>query len=174
MMADQPTTPSGQQQQPLPASTIHRSRLLLFLPAVGFALLWLHIVNGGLAIEQALQNDIRSTTFITTMNRAIDDPWLHNSALRRYFQKIRHDRSPRQVWSKSEWLAYALWNQYQFAGAMEIMIAIAHAQTLPQKALPWAKRYAAIFPNDPHAAALVAHASSGHSRGQPLVLAAPW
>ncbi|MDQ6951628.1 MAG: hypothetical protein Q9M26_08195 [Mariprofundales bacterium] len=149
---------------------MRNSRLLRFLPSIGFALLWLHVVTGGAAVENAMKQEIRSPVFITTMNYAIDDPWLHNSALRRYFQKLRHDNAPRQVWAKSEWLGYALWNQYQYTGAMEIMITIAQSQGLPQKAAPWVNRYATIFPNGPHSAALLEHITSDHQRGEPLTL----
>ena len=149
-------------------------RLLWFLPSIAFALLWLHVVQGGLAIEQAVRHPIRSPQFITPMNRALDDPWLHNSALRRYFQKLERSAVPAVVWSRSEWLGYALWNQYQFAGGIEIMLVITHNQNMPQKELPWAARYAAIFPDDPLGAEWLAHARHGHREGLPLRVTGVW
>ncbi|MDX8413450.1 MAG: hypothetical protein R8J85_05125 [Mariprofundales bacterium] len=150
------------------------SRALFFLPALGLFWLWLHVVSGGLAIEEAIKHDFHSPQFIIPMNRAIDDPWLHHSALRRYFQKIGHDNTSPQIWSNSEWLAYALWNQYQFAGGVEIMLVIAHNQNMPQKALPWAKRYAVLFPDDPLGDEWIAHATIGHNRGTPLHVTGQW
>ncbi|MDQ6963557.1 MAG: hypothetical protein Q9M13_01405 [Mariprofundales bacterium] len=155
--------------------TIQRaSRLLFFLPAVWFALLWLHVVNSGLAIEEAMKHDISTPQFIAPMNRAMDDPWLHNSALRRYFQKLQRSSVAPAIWSSSEWLAYALWSQYQFAGGIEIMMVIAHNQNMPQKELIWTKRYTAIFPNTRQGRGWMAHATAGHNRGEPLRITGRW
>lgn len=150
------------------------NRLLFFIPAVFFGLFWLHVVNGGIAIEQAVQHDFHSPLFINPMNRAIDDPWLHHTALRRYFQKLERTPVSPQVWVNSEWLAYALWNQMQFAGGVEIMMVITHNQNMPQKELPWAQRYAAVFPDDPLGGEWLAHASHGHAKRLPLRVRGQW
>ncbi len=154
---------------PMGLSGASPGRLLLFLPALGFAMLWWHVVQGGRAIERAMEMDIRSPEYIAIMNRSIDDPWLHHSALRRYFQKLGRTPTGSSVWSNSEWLAYALWNQYQFGGGIEIMMVIAHNQDMPSKELFWAKRYLAVFPGAVEGRDWVIHAESGHRRGLPLL-----
>jgi len=150
------------------------SRLFFFLPALGFAWLWMHVVSGGLAMEKAMQHDFHSPQFITPMNYALDDPWLHNSALRRYFQKIAQSHTSPFIWSNSEWLAYALWNQYQSAGGVEIMLLIAHNQNMPQKELPWAKLYNTIFPNSAQGEQWIVHATKEHQQGLPLPITRQW
>jgi len=149
-------------------------RLLFFFPSIIFALFWFHVVSNGLAVEDAMKHDIRSPLFLKPMNHALDDPWLHNSTLRRYFQKLGGTPVAPQVWANSEWLAYALWNQIQFGGGVEIMIVIAHNQNMPQKELPWAKRYVTIFPDDPLGADWIDHAQQGHDQNIPLHISGRW
>jgi len=149
-------------------------RLLFFLPSVIFACFWLHVVMGAVTMETAIDQDLASKEFIQGIGQAIDDPWLHHSALRLYFRKLRNINAGKRIWEGSYMFARTLWNQYQFVGTIEVMMVIAHAQNNVQEELHWAQLYSKVLPGDAHAAELMEHATEGHALGQRLRIDGQW
>jgi len=149
-------------------------RLLFFLPSLFFAYLCIHLVTASTSLDKSMNASIKSETFIHGVGQAMDDPWLHHSALRFYFRKLLKEHANKRIWAGSDMFARTLWNQYQFAGTIEIMFTIAHAENNRQNELKWAKFYATILPDDKHAKALMAHAVFGHAMGEPLQVEGRW
>jgi len=125
-------------------------------------------------LTESVKADIQSDVFITGVSQAMDDPWLHHSALRFYFRKILQENVGKAIWANSDMFARTLWNQYQFAGTIEIMIVIAHAQDNPQEELYWATLYSKVLPGSKHAQELMTHAISGHVLGNALNVEGRW
>jgi len=150
------------------------ARLLFLVPACVMALAWLHVVAGGASLQQAARAPMASEAFVRTVGQSMDDPWLHHSALRIYFHRLRLAQAPPAAWADSRLFAWRLWHEYQYAGTVEIMIAIQHAQNNRWGELRWASLYAAAMPLSPQGQQLLQHARVGHARHQPLRLVGSW
>jgi len=149
-------------------------RLLFFLPALLFIYLSIHLMTASTALNESVKANIQSDLFISGVSKAMNDPWLHHSALRFYFRRILTEHAAKPIWANSDMFARTLWNQYQFTGTIEIMIVIAHAEDNPQEELYWATLYANVLPKNKHAQELMAHAISGHRLGEALNVEGRW
>jgi len=149
-------------------------RLLFFLPSLLFIYLSIHLMTASITLAESVKADIQSDLFISGVAQAMDDPWLHHSALRFYFRKILAENVGKPIWANSDMFARTLWNQYQFTGTVEIMIVIAHAEDNPQEELYWATLYSKVLPENNHAQELMAHAISGHDLGEALNVEGRW
>ena len=135
------------------------------VPAAVVLGFWLVVVGKGVALKQAEQAPISSARFITTMGRAIDNPWTHVSALRLFFISLRRQGAPAAIWAGSQPYGWALWQQYQYAGGMEIMMMIARAADNRIMEARWARRYAALESTDARAMQLVRDLDSPRAMG---------
>jgi len=149
-------------------------RLLFFLPSLLFVYLYIHLLAASISLDKSTHADFKSETFIRGIGQAMNDPWLHHSALRFYFRKILKGNADKRIWANSEMFARVLWRQYQFPGTIEIMFVIAHAKNDYQEELHWAQRYSNVLPGNKHAQELMAHAVSGHAMGEPLKVEGHW
>lgn len=142
-------------------------KLLLFLPSLVFVCLWLHVVSASIDFKASLESEIHSDQFIYGVAKAFDDPWLHNLAMRLYFRKLLDIDAPQDIWSGSELFARSIWLEYQYAGALEILIIIAHSKNnlIEEKYL--ANIFQSAFPGK-YATRLSEHARIGHALGNPL------
>jgi len=68
----------------------------------------------------------------------------------------------------------ALWQQYQYDGSIEIMMAIAHQSDNTWEEKKWAERYAITHPGRDKAVYYLQHARSGHLEHKPLELLGLW
>lgn len=149
-------------------------KVVRFFPALVFLLFWLLIITRGIEMREAAQAPITSDQFITTMGRCIDNPWTHNSALRIFFIRLRQVEAPARIWADSQPYGWALWNQYQYAGGIEIMLLIAHGSGNRLEERYWARKYAAVEPNDPRVHRLLEQLISSKADGVPMEMLAPW
>ncbi len=149
-------------------------RLLFFLPSLFFIYLSVHLITASVTLTEAIKADIQSDLFINGVSQALNDPWLHHSALRFYFRKILAENASKPIWANSNMFARALWNQYQYVGTIEIMIVVAHAEDNPQEELYWATLYSKVLPRNKHAQALLEHALHSHALGKPLEIEGKW
>jgi len=145
-------------------------RLIFLMPSIACALAWYHVVSGSLDLEHALRHPIQSEEFIQGVAKAIEDPWLHTSVLRLYFNTLRDQEAPRPYWAGSEPFGWAIWNQYQYAGSIEIMMAISHAQGNYIEEKYWAGLYSSAYPFSKRAVYLLRHAETEHHLGLPLLI----
>lgn len=127
------------------------------VPAAVVLGFWFIVVGQGMAMKRATAAPIASARFITTMGRAIDNPWTHVSALRLFFVSLRRQHAPAAIWAGSQPYGWALWHQYQYAGGMEIMMMIARGADNRIMERRWAQRYAALESSDARAQHLVRH-----------------
>ena len=149
-------------------------RLLFFLPSLFFIYLSIHLITASTTLEESVKADIQSDLFINGVGQAMDDPWLHHSALRFYFRKLLKENVSKPIWANSDMFARTLWNQYQYVGTIEMMIVVAHAENNEQKERHWAELYITVLPNNRHAQALLEHALHGHALGKPLEVEGRW
>jgi len=149
-------------------------KIVKFLPAIFFFMIWGMLLIQGQAMKESMNEPASSEKFINTMGKAIDNPWTHNSALRLFFKKLLHDNASNYIWENSEYFGWALWKQYQYDGSLEIMLSIFHSADNNIAERTWANMYAAIHPDSPLARQYLEHAKSGHQKRQPLELGGEW
>jgi len=125
-------------------------------------------------MKEAMNEPASSEGFINTMGKAIDNPWTHNAALRLFFKKILLENVSSNIWENSQYFGWALWQQYQYDGSLEIMLSISHASNNPIAEKKWANMYAAIHPDSQLAKHYLNHAKTGHQNHQPLELGGKW
>jgi len=147
-------------------------KLLKYIPSILFFILWLSLLAQGEAINVAVKKPLHSETFIQNIATAIDNPWSHNIALRVYFLKLFKDKAPYYVWRKSSPYAYAVWQQRQADGGIEIMLAVAHASNNTTSELYWARIYDKLHSNQKNS--FLKHALEGHAKGEALELSGQW
>jgi len=135
-------------------------RIMRFFPALIFLIFWLIVVDRGVDLKRTAQLPIVSDRFITTIAQGIDNPWTHVSALRIFFLRLLQEEAPARIWAGSQAFGWALWHQYQYGGGIEIMMAIAHESGNLLEERRWAKKYAALEPNNPRVRKLLENTRS--------------
>lgn len=147
-------------------------KLIKYIPAIFFFITWLSLLSQGQSIKYALTLPLNNQQFLSSMGSAIDNPWSHNAALRVLFKKLMHDQASPIIWRNAAPFANAIWQQYQYDGSIEILLATAHASNNTLEEIYWATIYQKIHSdlrND-----YLKHALIGHARGEALKLSREW
>ncbi len=149
------------------------ARAAWFVPALAAVMVAAHEARAAAQMEQAFSAPLRSEKFIQGMARAIEDPWLHASALHALFVKLVHDHASARQWAAAEPFAWALWRTAQEPNYCMIFIIIAHAKDDVLAERRWAARYLRLRPG--FAPALAAYHHAWHEHGKaPLQVVRTW
>jgi len=148
------------------------NKLLKYIPSILFFVLWLSLLAQGESLKGATEQPLQSEAFMTNIASAIDNPWSHNIALRIYFLKLLENKAPYYIWRNSTPYAYAIWQQRQADGGIEIMLAVAHAANNTASELYWANIYGKLHNNQKNP--FLKHALEGHAKNKKLELSGQW
>jgi len=143
-----------------------------YIPATFFFIVWLSSLSQGVNINKALNYPLNNKYFFQTLGAAIDNPWSHNTALRALFSKLMQEHASPKTWENAQLFANAIWQQYQYDGAIEFNMAVAHASNNIFEELYWGTIYDRLHGNNK--LLFLKHAKIGHAKGEPLELSGQW
>lgn len=143
------------------------------LPALITSLICVEQVHAATRLNAAIQKPLQVPATITALAKAIDNPWLHATALHALFVKMYRDHVSATQWAASEPFAWALWQTAQRPDYCMIFVAIAHAKGDIFSERRWAKLYLRLKPGFRPAIRVYRHAMLEHGT-KPLLLERTW
>ncbi len=144
---------------------------LWLLPAVSLGLFSAWQLRAAHDLDAAMRAPLHSKATLSAFGKAMDNPWLHATALHRLFVKLAADHASSAQWAAAEPFAWALWQTAQAPDDCMIFIAIEHAKQDVLAERRWAARYLRLRPG--FAPALRAYRHAWHRGPHPPLLLEP-